>query len=42
MCAGESAQQLVDRKGHPHSQVPSVQTITTKLNDLGFRLRPMT
>lgn len=40
--AAEVRQQLIDRKGYPQSQVPSVQTITTRLNDLGFRLRPVT
>ena len=35
-------QQFIDRKGYPQQHVPSVQTITTKLNDLGFRLRPVT
>jgi hypothetical protein len=40
--AAEVRQQLIDRKGYPPGQVPSVQTITTKLNDLGFRLRPVT
>jgi hypothetical protein len=33
---------LIDRKGYPEKQVPSIQTITTKLNRLGFRLRPVT
>ena len=40
--AAEVRQQLIDRKGYPPGRVPSVQTITTKLNDLGFRLRPVT
>jgi len=40
--AAEVRQQLIDHKGYPRGQVPSVQTITTKLNDLGFRLRPVT
>jgi hypothetical protein len=40
--AAEVRQQLIDRKGYPRGQVPSVQTITTKLNDWGFRLRPVT
>ena len=40
--AAEVRPQLIDRKGYPRGQVPSVQTITTKLNDLGFRLRPVT
>ena len=40
--AAEVRQQLIDRKGYPPERVPSVQTITTKLNDLGFRLRSVT
>jgi hypothetical protein len=40
--AAEVRRQLIDRKGYPPERVPSVQTITTKLNDLGFRLRPVT
>jgi hypothetical protein len=40
--AAEVRQQLTDLKGYPPMLVPSVQTITTKLNDLGFRLRPVT
>jgi hypothetical protein len=38
--AAEVRRQLIDRKGYPQGQVPSVQTITTMLNDLG--LRPVT
>ena len=40
--AAEVRRQLIDRKGYRPERVPSVQTITTKLNDLGFRLRPVT
>jgi hypothetical protein len=40
--AAEIRKQLIDRKGYPEKQVPSIQTITTKLNRLGFRLRPVT
>lgn len=40
--AAEVRQQLIDRKGYPAKQVPSIQTITTKLNQLGFRLRLVT
>jgi hypothetical protein len=40
--AAEVRKQLIDRKGYPKEQVPSIQTITTKLNRLGFRLRPVT
>jgi hypothetical protein len=32
-------QQLVDRKGYTDEQLPTVKTITEKLNALGFRLR---
>src|SRR3979409_578038 len=39
--AAEVRQQLTDRKGYPAKQLPSVQTITTKLNSLRFRLRPV-
>jgi hypothetical protein len=31
--------QLIRRKGYTDAPLPSVQTITTKLNGLGFRLR---
>jgi hypothetical protein len=40
--AAEVRKQLTDRKGYPAKQLPSIQTITTKLNQLGFRLRPVT
>jgi hypothetical protein len=40
--AAEIRKQLIDRKAYPEKQVPSIQTITTKLNRLGFRLRPVT
>src|SRR5258708_28023915 len=40
--AAEVRKQLIDRKGYPESRVPSIQTITTELNRLGFRLRPVT
>ena len=40
--AAEVRRQLIDRKGYPEGQVPSVQTITTKLNDLGFPFWPVT
>ena len=39
--AAEVRRQLIDREGYPRDRVPSVQTITAKLNDLGFRLRPV-
>lgn len=40
--AAEIRKQLIDRKGYPTQQVPSIPTLTTKLNQLGFRLRPVT
>jgi hypothetical protein len=40
--AAEVRKQLIDRKGYPEGRVPSIQTITTKLNQWGFRLRPVT
>ncbi len=40
--AAEIRRQLIDRKGYPKGQVPSIPTITAKLNRLGFRLRPVT
>jgi hypothetical protein len=42
LSAAEVRRQLIDRKGYPPGRLPSVQTIATKLNDLGFRLRPVT
>ena len=39
--AAEVRKQLIDRKGYPEDRVPSIQTITAKLNRLGFRLRPV-
>jgi hypothetical protein len=40
--AAEVRQPLIDRTGSPRERGPSVPTITTKLNDWGFRLRPVT
>ncbi len=40
--AAEIRTQLIARKGYPEAHVPSIQTITTRLNRLGFRLRPVT
>jgi transposase len=39
LSAPEVRRQLIERKGYSHEQLPSVQTITLKLNALGFRLR---
>ena len=36
--AAEVRRQLIDRKGYTEEQLPTQQTITTKLNPLGFRL----
>jgi hypothetical protein len=35
----EVRRQLIARKGYTDAELPTVQTITTKLNALGFRLR---
>ena len=39
LSAPEVRRQLIARKGYADVQLPSVQTITLKLNALGFRLR---
>jgi hypothetical protein len=39
LSAPEVRKQLIERKGYGNKQLPSVQTIGEKLNDLGFRLR---
>jgi hypothetical protein len=39
LSAPEVRRQLIGRKGYTSEQLPSLQTITTKLNALGFRLR---
>jgi hypothetical protein len=39
LTAAEVRRQLIDRKGYSDTQLPSVKTITAKLNALGFRLR---
>jgi hypothetical protein len=38
LTAPEVRRQLIARKGYTEIQLPSLQTITTKLNTLGFRL----
>jgi hypothetical protein len=38
LTAPEVRRQLIDRKGYTDEQLPSLQTITTKLNALGFHL----
>lgn len=38
LTAPEVRRQLIDRKGYTDAQLPSLQTITTKLNALGFHL----
>jgi len=30
---------LIARKGYAHAELPTIQTLTTKMNGLGFRLR---
>lgn len=39
LTAKEVRRQLIQRKGYTDEQLPSLQTITVKLNDLGFRRR---
>ena len=39
LTAAEVRRQLIASKGYTDDQLPSVQTITTKLNGWGFRLR---
>ena len=38
LTAPEVRRQLIDRNGYTDDQLPSLQTITTKLNGLGFHL----
>ena len=38
LTAPEVRRRLIARKGYTDEQLPSLQTITTKLNALGFRL----
>lgn len=39
LTAAEVRRQLIARHGYPNEQLPTIQTITTKLNAWGFRLR---
>jgi hypothetical protein len=39
LTASAVRRQLIDHKGYSDGQLPCLRTITTKLNDLGFRLR---
>ena len=39
LSAPEVRKQLIERVGYTDEQLPSVQTIASKLNVLGFRLR---
>ena len=39
LTAAEVRRQLIARKGYTDDQLPSIQTISAKLNALGFRLR---
>jgi hypothetical protein len=39
LSAAAVRRQLLDRKGYTDDTLPTIQTLTTKLNDLGFRLR---
>lgn len=38
LTAAEVRRQLIERKGYTDEQLPTIQTVTTKLNALGFRL----
>lgn len=42
LSAREVRNQLISRKGYKNKQLPTVQTIGEKLNQLGFRLRTVT
>ena len=39
LTAAAVRRQLIARKGYLSEQLPSIETLTHKLNDLGFRLR---
>jgi transposase len=39
LSAATVRRQLITRKGYSDEELPTIQTITTKLNTLGFRLR---
>lgn len=39
LSASEVREQLINHKGYTSAQLPCVRTISTKLNELGFRLR---
>lgn len=39
LSAAEVRRQLIDRKGYTDDELPCIQTVGTKLNALGFRLR---
>jgi hypothetical protein len=39
LSAAEVRRQLIERKGYKDEELPTIQTLTAKLNDLGFRLR---
>ena len=41
LSAAEVRRQLITRKGYTDEQLPTVKTITDKLNALDFRLRPV-
>jgi hypothetical protein len=41
LSAAEVRRQLLSRKGYTDEQLPTIKTLTEKLNDLGFRLRPV-
>ncbi len=39
LSAAEVRRQLIAQKGYTEAQLPTIQTITTKLNELGYHLR---
>jgi transposase len=39
LTAAQVRRQLIAHKGYTHEELPSIETITNKLNGLGFRLR---
>ena len=41
MSAAEVRRQLIHQKGYRDDELPSAATISTKLNEMGYRLRPV-
>jgi hypothetical protein len=42
LTAAEVHRRLIEDKNYPHEQLPTVRTISNKLNQLGFRLKKVT